>query len=67
MNNENIKEINDNISKEPKIEKDKNLSNFYLSNKKEQNDTKFNNSNSPKIHNSAFKAMNPQSSVNNFM
>ena len=67
MNNENLKDINDNTSKEPKIEKDKNLSNFYLSNKKEKNESEFNNSNSSKLHNSAFKVMNPQTSANSYM
>ena len=67
MNNENSKDINDNTSKESKIEKDKNLSNFYLSNKKEQNESGFNNSNSSKLHKSAFKLMNPQSSTNSYM
>ena len=66
MNNENLKDINDNTSKEPKIEKDKNLSNFYLSNKKEKNESGFNYSNS-KLHNSAFKVMNPQTSANSYM
>ena len=67
MNNENSKDINDNTSKESKIEKDKNLSNFYLSNKKEKNESEFNNSNSSKLHNSAFKVMNPQTSANSYM
>ena len=66
MNNENLKDINDNTSKESKIEKDKNLSNFYLSNKKEKNESGFNYSNS-KLHNSAFKVMNPQTSANSYM
>ena len=54
MNKEIQKEINDNILKESQNGKDKNISNFYPLNEREQIDSRIN-SNILSLQNSAFK------------
>ena len=54
MNKEIQKEINDNILKESQNVKDKNISNFYPLNEREQIDSRMN-SNILSLQNSAFK------------